>query len=137
MSDTNVSGLEALIKTAVDEAKAKDRLNSITYMKILYSAFHEMRQMRQWIDYRTPKGASAMARSAAKAEALIELVEIADCGVVGGFSEGYGYRNTNSLYRRWGFLFEKYRTKENRYPAEMEGVKEWFHPETAGLKDRK
>jgi len=42
----------------------------------------------------------------AHAESLIELLEVADCGSIGGFDDGQKY-NCNLFYR-WDWLVKKY-----------------------------
>ena len=45
-------------------------------------------------------------RSEASAECLIELLEVADCGSIGGFDKGQEYRS--NLFERWDWLIKKY-----------------------------
>ena len=73
-----------------------------------------------------------MAKYADKAEALIEVVEVYDCGSIGGF--GKGQRNDKGIlvysdiyeeiYARWLWLAEKYNYGKGLY--NYSSLQEWI-----------
>jgi hypothetical protein len=89
--------------------------DSLAISKILTKALSCFQQMAQWSHSRN---FDYVYQYQSQAEALIELVEVHDCGSIGGFSKGqqpngndgsmkYGNK-FHSLYARWLFLAEKY-----------------------------
>jgi hypothetical protein len=89
--------------------------DSLAISKILTKALSCFQQMAQWSRLCNFDHAF---KYQSQAEALIELVEVHDCGSIGGFSRGQ-LPNGNggsikygdmfySLYARWLFLAEKY-----------------------------
>ena len=99
--------------------------SSIEIRVILTEVLNCFQQMAQWSRSCNFDNVSA---NKSGAEALLELVEVHDCGSVGGFGKGqrgsyvspmkYGVKY-HSLYARWLFLAEKYGYDES------EIVRQW------------
>lgn len=70
-----------------------------------------------------------------RAEAFVELIEMHDCGCVGGFSRGQHESDGalkhsneyNTIFARWYFLMKKYSaTMEKIEKKEVDEAKEYF-----------
>lgn len=89
--------------------------DSILISKILTEALSCFQQMAQW---NQSHNFELTYKYQSRAKALIELVEVHDCGSTGGFSKGQQPKGNDgpikyerefySLYARWLFLAEKY-----------------------------
>jgi hypothetical protein len=77
------------LQTQIDELKATNRDTAPTREKLLERIENELNMVNQYLDdlkhgLRMPRG-EGVSSYIAKAEALIELLEIHDCGPVRGF----------------------------------------------------
>lgn len=82
--------------------------------KILDAIEEEIKLMYQWSGQFAKKRVKAefvesSIAHAHRAEALIELLEVHDCGSVGGFDEGH--KGLYSIEERYAFLRKKNRTQ--------------------------
>ena len=80
-------------------------MGHIRIKQLLESALEELDLVIQWSEPPFFDFASG-ARYMARAEAIIELVEVWDCGSTGGYSDGQP--ETNNLFERWLWLAKKY-----------------------------
>lgn len=71
---------------------------------ILKAALFNLEQVKQWADMGLYGNA---AKYSAKAEACIELLEVADCGSTGGFDVGQDREKNWTLEMRYRWLKEK------------------------------
>jgi len=104
------------------------RVRIIDVKTLLGTALEHLQQIVQW-DKKVPHN---MAKYADKAEALIEVVEVYDCGSIGGF--GKGQRNDKGIlvysdiyeeiYARWLWLAEKYNYGKGMY--NYSSLQEWI-----------
>ena len=80
-------------------------------VKILNEIFSHFQQMTQW-DVTSP---GYTVEYAAKAEALIELLEVHDCGSVGGFDKKNPrvHKSSFKLYDRFLTLVKKYNNEKD------------------------
>jgi hypothetical protein len=114
--------------------KTETEVEGFTFPKILEIAYTKLKNVMlrgQYKDY------LYMVTSMAQAEALIEMVEIADCGSTGGFSRGQQDGRTggimyadkyHTLYARWIFLAEKYELfkEKNIVLEDLEKVADFY-----------
>lgn len=104
-------------------------LASIRVKTILDTAFEELQMTEQWLRARNPEWASSYVQHINRAEALIELVEVFDCGSVGGFGKGQPQQRQN-LFERWLWLRDKYVAAKHRPGmAELTRIKRFFQQE--------
>lgn len=84
----------------------------------------------QWDKLKNPECIALSSKYFYKAEALIELLEIEDCGSIGGFDKGQP--ETNNLFDRWDWLYRKYNCPNHkRFGCRIvsyEDIKAFFHP---------
>jgi len=77
----------------------------ITRKTILIQIGEHLTSMNQWALYENYDYASKYAN---KAESLIELLEVYDCGSVGGYDEGqHELMPHASLHQRYSWLYNK------------------------------
>lgn len=82
-----------------------------------------MQQVKQWEHVRETGWAANYMEYICQLKALVELLEVADCGSTGGFGKGQGYadlrrsdwcnenHNPGDLFDRAKWLLRKYKTK--------------------------
>lgn len=107
----------------------------ISVEKILGEALSSFQQMVQWAaDHRY----YTVAEECSRADELIRLVEVYDCGSIGGFSPGQRKSNASPMkyidiyvhtYARWRFLVEKYGCESpvgaEKWEKEIESFFRW------------
>lgn len=89
--------------------KKKKRPEMVIDVKtILIDIGNRLSYAAGWRDDMMYRGASQAYDHIHEAEGLLELVEVQDCGSVGGFSEGQTDEEQSTIFRRWLFLVNKY-----------------------------
>lgn len=91
------------ISAGADAASIPQKELQVPMSKLLERCAEERDMSEQWKSITT---ASNAAEHAAKAIALLELAEVADCGSVGGFGKGQKY--SNQFEDRLNWLLNKY-----------------------------
>ena len=91
------------ISAGADAASIPQKELQVPMSKLLERCAEERDMSKQWKSITT---ASNAAEHAAKAIALLELAEVADCGSVGGFGKGQKY--SNQFEDRLNWLLNKY-----------------------------
>ncbi len=83
----------------------------VSRIRILNNIFEHFQQISQWL----PNHCDTAAKYTAKAEALIEVLEVVDCGSVGGFDLENPVTNETDfeLYNRFLALVRKYRNQDD------------------------
>lgn len=77
----------------------------VSYKYVLNQAGGNLGSIKQWILMQKYERAADHHH---RAEALVELIEVLDCGSTGGFSEGQNQAGTQYLFNRWDWLYRKY-----------------------------
>lgn len=87
----------------------------IKRIAILQDTFRYFQQITQWIPFHLDTASKYMQ----KAESLIELLEVQDCGSIGGFDKDNPVINTTgfSLYDRYLALVHKYNNEADIEPV--------------------
>jgi hypothetical protein len=92
----------------VTSHRKEDKMGHIRIKDILKNAQNELMQRNVWIDTSLETALNREIR----AECLLELAEVFDCGSVGGYSEGQRKNNENrnpTVEERIKFLQKKYK----------------------------
>lgn len=64
----------------------------------------------QWTDFPSVAWANNAVKYLCKAEAVLAIIEIYDCGSVGGYGIGQkAYKDNKTLWHRWNWLCIKYK----------------------------
>lgn len=87
------------------------KYKTVTRIQILNHIFEHFQQISQWL----PDNCDTAAKYSAQAETLIEVLEVADCGSVGGFDPENPVTNETDfrLYNRFLALVRKYRNQDD------------------------
>ncbi len=108
--------------------RTKPQPPAIPRLKILQKIAEHLSGVIQWTEGRCHF--SRAAEYQAQAEALIELLEVADCGSVGGFDEGQIGGN-QTLFARFEWLVNKHHSfKSIKFwnGKQLSEVRKFFHP---------
>lgn len=102
-----------LVKITEEEiVKLEKEGQNITVEKILLEAGYRFYMMWQDLELFSKSEASSYNNSFFRATALVELVEVFDCGSIGGFGEGLavpnGERTHYTLWERFADLYKRY-----------------------------
>jgi len=81
-------------------------MNSVKRIEILNNIGNFFQGVIQWRESITSDGEANVVKHLHYAEALIQLLEVEDCGSVGGFDKNQPTPKT--LFDRWDWLFHKY-----------------------------
>ena len=116
--------------------KTEERLQEPKRLTILKNIFSDLKQAVQWLPshYKGATYAQNCLEHLQRAETLIELLEVCDCGSVGGFDPVNvvdGMRPTMGLYDRFVWLVEKYHNKAD-IPSYDDGCSTGFTVDSLG-----
>ena len=81
-------------------------MKQLTIPFLLERAYQHLKQVVQWKNYDKPTWSSTATQYYYLAEEILSIVEILDCGSVGGFGKGQKY--TDTLFPRFIWLYLKY-----------------------------
>lgn len=99
---------------------------------ILNRIGHELGLVAQWSE--RPAWGQQMVGHHHKAEALIQLLEVFDCGQIGGFDKGQSRAQMRSLFDRWDWLYRKYDDPTGQdFGRTYESIRDFFNPEPQTL----
>jgi hypothetical protein len=87
-------------------------MNAVDRIKVLNRIGDHFQMIIQWHGIKKPSCSESTTQYFNKAMALIELLEIEDCGSTGGYDKGQPPAST--LFDRWDWLYRKYDNPEER-----------------------
>ena len=103
-------------------------MQTIRRINVLNQIGDYFQNVIQCAPLKTPGDSENVTKYLHKAEALIEFLEIRDCGSFGGFDKGQPY--PRNLFSRWDWLYRKYdNPASKRFGCDIvsyENIKEFF-----------
>ena len=107
------------------KTKAGPPIQRLTILNAIGDCFQ---QVIQWTRHIDPAWTENITKSLYQAEALVEILEIQDCGSVCGFDQRQP--RPRNLFDRWDWLFRKYNDPEDKKfgcnIASYHAIKEFF-----------
>jgi hypothetical protein len=92
---------------------------------ILSEAYRLLRSVQQWGNRQSADCAKNQFIALVKAEALVELLEVDECGSTGGHDAGQP--TPRGVFDRWMWLAGRYGCRYGYYEPVEEDVKAFFH----------
>lgn len=110
------------------KTKAGPPIQRLTILNAIGDCFQ---QVIQWSEYKEPSWSENVTQYLYQAEVLIKILEIQDCGSVGGFDDSQP--QPRNLFDRWDWLFRKYNDpKDKKFGcniASYKNIKAFFESE--------
>lgn len=110
---STAGSIAAAIRADVERSIQKLQRENSKLMRLLLESIHD-RAQRYEQQVQLKEGFSGPYENEQRLEALVELLEIFDCGSVGGFSKGQP--EMRSVFDRARWLLKKYKYKKDETP---------------------